>query len=166
MGQERMPVQGCLDRSSVLIINRVLKTSLQQNPCIVRELRESRGGHPGLSVLTSLLASVVVKLYWTMLRHWSQLVPNMSTTSEDIKHHFIIRILALKPAQKVPRKRSKRWEGPFGEGFIYMETWRDRSSQEVVSRESLSKRRSLIKCFTGLHTPSNHCWTHCTTHTQ
>ena len=46
---------------------------------IVRELCESRGGHPGLSVLTKLLVSVDVKNYWTMLRHWSQLVPNMST---------------------------------------------------------------------------------------
>ena len=45
---------------------------------IVQELCESRGGRPGLSVLTSLLVSVDVKLYWTMLRHWSQLVPNMS----------------------------------------------------------------------------------------
>ena len=46
---------------------------------IVQELCESRGGRPGLSVLTSLLVSVDVKIYWTMLRHWSQLVPNMST---------------------------------------------------------------------------------------
>ena len=46
---------------------------------IVQELCESRGGHPGLSVPTSLLVSMDVKLYWTMLRHWSQLVPNMST---------------------------------------------------------------------------------------
>ena len=46
---------------------------------IVQELCESRGGCPGLSVLTSLLVSVDVKLYWTMLRHWSQPVPNMST---------------------------------------------------------------------------------------
>ena len=30
---------------------------------IVQELCESRGGHPGLSVLTSLLVSVDVKLY-------------------------------------------------------------------------------------------------------
>ena len=45
---------------------------------IVQELCESRGGRPGLSVLTSLLVSVDVKLYCTMLRHWSQLVPNMS----------------------------------------------------------------------------------------
>ena len=46
---------------------------------IVQELCESRGGRPGLSVLTSLLDSVDVKIYWTVLRHWSQLVPNMST---------------------------------------------------------------------------------------
>ena len=45
---------------------------------IVQELCESRGGRPGLSVLTSLLVSVDVKIYWTVLRHWSQLVPNMS----------------------------------------------------------------------------------------
>ena len=46
---------------------------------IVQELCESRGGRPGLSVLTSLLVSVDVKNYCTVLRHWSQLVPNMST---------------------------------------------------------------------------------------
>ena len=46
---------------------------------IVQELCESRGGRPGLSVLTSLLVSVDVKNYLTVLRHWSQLVPNMST---------------------------------------------------------------------------------------
>ena len=45
---------------------------------IVQELCESRGGRPGLSVLTSLLVSVDVKIYWTVLRHWSQLVLNMS----------------------------------------------------------------------------------------
>ena len=32
-------------------------------PVIVQELCESRGGRPGLSVLTSLLASVDVKIY-------------------------------------------------------------------------------------------------------
>ena len=46
---------------------------------IVQALCESRGGHPGLSVLKSLLVSVDVKLYWIMLQHWSQLVPNVST---------------------------------------------------------------------------------------
>ena len=45
---------------------------------IVQELCESRGGRPGLSVLTSLLVSVDVKIYCTVLRHWSQLVPNMT----------------------------------------------------------------------------------------
>ena len=52
--------------------------------CIDLGAGESRGGRPGLSVLTSLLVSVDVKLYWTMLWHWSQLVPNMSA---DIQRH-------------------------------------------------------------------------------
>jgi len=52
--------------------------------CIAQELCESRGGRPGMSVLTSLMVSVDVKQHWTMLRHWSQLVPNMST---DIRGH-------------------------------------------------------------------------------
>ena len=58
---------------------------------VVQEPCESRGGRPGLSVLTSLLVSVDVKQYWTMLAHWSQLVPNIDIcqpTSEDIKHHL------------------------------------------------------------------------------
>ena len=42
----------------------------------VQELCESRGSRPGLSVLTSLMVSVDVKQYRTMLTHWSQLVPN------------------------------------------------------------------------------------------
>ena len=46
---------------------------------IVQELCENRGGRPELVVLTSLLVSVDVKNYCTVLRHWSQLVPNMST---------------------------------------------------------------------------------------
>ena len=53
---------------------------------IVQELSESRGGRPGLTVLTSLLVSVDVKLYWTMLRHWSQLVPNMSERTHRFSH--------------------------------------------------------------------------------
>ena len=51
---------------------------------VVRELCESRGGRPGLCILTCLLVSVDVKQYCTILRHWSQLVPNMST---DIRGH-------------------------------------------------------------------------------
>ena len=52
---------------------------------IVQELCASQGGRAGLSVLTSLLVSMDIKLYWTMLWHWSQLVPNMST---DIWGHY------------------------------------------------------------------------------
>ena len=55
------------------------KTKALSAPVLIfQELCESRGGRPGLSVLTSLMFSVHVKLYWTMLRYWSQLVPNMS----------------------------------------------------------------------------------------
>ena len=55
------------------------KEELWCRQIIVQELCKSRGGRPGLSVLTSLLVSVDVKIYCTVLRHWSQLVPNMST---------------------------------------------------------------------------------------
>ena len=50
----------------------------------IKELCESRGGHPGLSVLTSLMVSVDVQQHRTVLTHWSQLVTNMST---DIRGH-------------------------------------------------------------------------------
>ena len=50
----------------------------------VQELCESRGGRPGLFVLTNLVISVDVKQHWTMLTQWSQLVPNMSS---DIRGH-------------------------------------------------------------------------------
>ena len=50
----------------------------------VQELCQSRGGRPGLSVLMSLTVSVDVKQHLTMLRHWSQFVPNVST---DIRGH-------------------------------------------------------------------------------
>ena len=57
---------------------RFIRDGEPRTSTVVQELCESRGGRPGLSVLTSLLASVDVKIYRTMLRHWSQLVPNMS----------------------------------------------------------------------------------------
>ena len=58
---------------------------------IVQELCESRGGRPGLSVLTSLLVSVDVKLYIEPcfgIGHSLSLICQL--TSEDIEHHFII----------------------------------------------------------------------------
>ena len=61
-------------------ISRVVLKEERIAECYIdQELCESRGGRPGLSVLTSLLVSVDVKIYCTVLRHWSQLVPNMST---------------------------------------------------------------------------------------
>ena len=47
----------------VLIINHYKCPLMQPPPPIVQELCESRGGRPGLSVLTSLLVSVDVKIY-------------------------------------------------------------------------------------------------------
>ena len=43
--------------------NSPLYTSIATGAVIVRELCESRGGRPGLSVLTSLLVSVDLKIY-------------------------------------------------------------------------------------------------------
>ena len=60
------------------------------DPPRVQELCESRGCRPGLSVLMSLTVSVDVKQHWTVLRHWSQFVPNMSTDIrgyEALLHH-------------------------------------------------------------------------------
>ena len=58
---------------------------------IVQELCESRGGRPGLSVLTSLLVSVDVKIPCFGIGHNLSLICLM--TSEDIKHQFIIIII-------------------------------------------------------------------------
>ena len=73
-GSERLTVTSCMALYTLIALDFVVVVFYK-----VQELCESRGGRPGLSVLTSLLVSVDVKLYRTMLRHWSQLVPNMST---------------------------------------------------------------------------------------
>jgi len=57
---------------------------------IVQELCESRGDRPGLSVLTSLMVSVDVKLYWTVLTHGLSLSLIFQPISEDIKLYIII----------------------------------------------------------------------------
>ena len=44
-------------------LSKVLKPVRWSGSVIVQELCESRGGRPGLSVLTSLLVSVDVKIY-------------------------------------------------------------------------------------------------------
>ena len=73
--RSRFIPRGChLGVYSVYLDLCVFLYTLHKHPTFpsVQELCESRGGRPGLSVLTSLLVSVDVKLYWTMLRHWSQ----------------------------------------------------------------------------------------------
>ena len=58
---------------------------------IVQELCDSRGGRPGLSVLTSLLVSVDVKLLF--IEPYFGIGPSLSLicqpTSEDIKQHYL-----------------------------------------------------------------------------
>ena len=44
-------------------VKRLIDTGSASRISIVQELCESRGGRPGLSVLTSLLVSVDVKIY-------------------------------------------------------------------------------------------------------
>ena len=64
--------------------DRAAKETLNTEPTAglvtVQELCESRGGHPGLSVLTSLQVSMDVIC---------------QLTSEDIKQHFIIIIIIV-----------------------------------------------------------------------
>ena len=60
-------------------------------PCNwVQELCESQGGCPGLSILMNLMVSMDVKQHWTMLRHWSQFVPNMSSNIRGHEFYIII----------------------------------------------------------------------------
>ena len=61
-----------------------------QRAHIVQELCESRGGHPGLSVLTSLLVSVDVKIIEPCFGIGHNLSLICQLTSEDIKQHFTI----------------------------------------------------------------------------
>ena len=83
----------------------------------VQELCESRGGRPGLSVLMSLTVSVDVKQHWTVHRHWSQFVPNMSTDirgHEALHHHTMFwrqcsGRLKNKQTNKTKQKPRRRW---------------------------------------------------------
>ena len=65
----------------------------------VQELSESRGGRPGLPVLTSLMVSVDVKQ--AMLTHWSQFAPNMSSDIRGLEalHHRHHHIFIVKTAE-------------------------------------------------------------------
>ena len=75
-------------KSNVIFLFLLFFISL--NLKLVQELCESRSGRPGLSVLTSLTVSVDVKQHCTVLRQWSQFVPNMSTDirgHESLLHH-------------------------------------------------------------------------------
>ena len=62
---------------------------------IVQELCESRGGRPGLSVLTSLLVSVDVRIIEPCFGIGHNLSLICQLTTEDIKHQLIIIISGL-----------------------------------------------------------------------
>ena len=78
----------------------------------VQELCESWGGRPGLSVLMSLTVSVDVKQHWTVLQHWSQFVPNMSTDIQGhgaLHHHQPFKCIPSTQLQGDISLRPKPW---------------------------------------------------------
>ena len=76
----------------------------------VQELCECRGSRPGLHVLMSLMVSVDEKQHRTMLRHWSQFVPNMSTDirGHEALHHHRVQTRQASTQGKNIKKRKKR----------------------------------------------------------
>ena len=64
---------------------------------IVQELCESRGGRPGLSVLTSLLVSVDVKLSEPCFGFGLSLSLICQPTAEDIKQHNRTKEMSSRP---------------------------------------------------------------------
>ena len=65
-------------------LSKVLKPVRWAGSVIVQELCESRGGRAGLSVLTSLLVSVDVKIYCTVLRFIAPCIGHNPNISHDI----------------------------------------------------------------------------------
>ena len=89
----------CKTPNNTIITEHTIYSEDEIETVIVQELCESRGGRPGLSVLTSLLVSVDVKNYWTVLRHWSQpvsythltlpmMMMNWCLMSSDVNWHI------------------------------------------------------------------------------
>ena len=143
----------------------------------VQELCESRGGRPELSVLTIFMVSVDVKQYWTVLRHWSQFVPNMSTDirgHEALLHHLSVRCYHdVKPERQggnihsCPTKHTKIM-------FIFCPTKRTKTRQysfpvlpsiqrqdnvHFLSCQAYEDTTLFISCPTK-HTKTRHCSFH------
>jgi len=94
-----------------------ISTMFKRAQVIVQELCESRGGRPGLSVLTNLLVSVEPCYIepWFGIGHNLSLICQL--TSEDIKHHFTIIIRAQE------RSRAGRWSWALVVGrFVSLQT--------------------------------------------
>ena len=68
---------------------RIYRSAMATCSHIVQELRESRGGCPGLSVLTSLLVSVDVNYIEPCFGIGLSLSLICQLTSEDIKQHYL-----------------------------------------------------------------------------
>ena len=96
----------------------------------VQELCHSWGGRPGLSILMSLLVSVDVKQHWTVLWHWSQFVPNMSTDiwGHEAPLHLYV-WLVVKAAKKLPHN----WSWPLS---ARIDAWECRICGHACSRWS------------------------------
>jgi len=77
----------------ILYALQYLMASLDVSSDIVQELCESRGGRPGLSVLTSLLTSVDVGFTEPCFGIGLSLFLICQPTSEGIKHHFIVSLV-------------------------------------------------------------------------
>ena len=60
---KQVRLEGGFERGGRIRVAEYLRQTDPDRPVIVQELCESRGGRPGLSVLTSFLVSVDVKIY-------------------------------------------------------------------------------------------------------
>ena len=90
----------------------------------------------GLSVLTSLMVSADLRQYWTMLTHWSQLVPNNYFSRHPRTHnssgHEEPLLLPLPPIRP----------GESGTGKVWGTLWTQRTSQSGSAAGSDAKGSS------------------------
>ena len=111
------------------------------------ELCESRGGRPGLSVLTNLLVSVDVKLgiIEPCFGIGLSLFLICQLTSEDIKHHFIIMVSVGRFGLAVRRYAGTEAGGPRFESASALLSLQKLWSVDTVLSVTLSLTTVLIK---------------------
>ena len=87
-----------------------------------------------VAILMSLAVSVAVKQHWTMLRHWSQFVPNTST---DIRGHETVHQSTTKVDDcKLKLKTTKHYKTKYAKFIIY-----------ILSLFPVGKRCFLVQSF-------------------